>query len=54
MVFVRHVEIPQYAVEEFGSIMGVQKVPVTSLNIDGEARIANLLGIRASAVGRIV
>ena len=54
MVFVREVEIPEHAVEEFSAIVSVEEVLITSFKVNREAGIAKLLRIRASPIGRIV
>ena len=54
MVFVREVEIPEHAVEEFSAIVGIEEVRVTDLEVNGKAGIAKLLRIPASPVGGIV
>ena len=40
--------------EEFSAVVSVEEVPVTGLEVDGEAGFANLLRIRTSPVGGIV
>ena len=54
MVLVRDVQIPQQPVQEFSSIVGVEKILPGSVYVNGEAGLAKLLRIRARPVGWIV
>src|ERR1700733_545839 len=54
MVFVREVEVPEDAMEEFSAIMGIQEVTVTGFDVNSEARVANLLRVRAGPVGGVI
>jgi hypothetical protein len=54
MVAVREIEVPEDPVQKFCAIVGIQEIPISSIDVNCEAGVANLLCIRAGYTSGIV
>jgi hypothetical protein len=54
MILVRNVEVPEHAVQELSTVMGIQEIVIARIDINCQAGLTNQIPVRKSAVGGIV